>query len=70
LQVGETEKGTGICWCNSRIGDVVAIIRGCFSPLVLHPVDGRYEIVGEIYVPGFMMGLATEVFEEVEIELV
>jgi hypothetical protein len=69
-RVEEKENFTGISSSNSRIGDVVVVIRGCMHPLILRPVEGRHEIFGEIYVPGFMQGLATKMFKEVEIELV
>ncbi|KAE9380715.1 HET-domain-containing protein [Stipitochalara longipes BDJ] len=67
------KRGTtvGLCSRNARIGDVVTVVRGCMNPILLRQVeDGRYEIVGVIYVYGFMKGEALERFEEVEIELV
>lgn len=50
---------------------MVAVVRGCMHPLLLRKVDeGRLEIVGELYVYGFMKGQALKSILEVEIELV
>jgi hypothetical protein len=59
-----------LCSRNARIGDVVAVVRGCCHPLLLRPVHDRYELIMETYVYGFMKGEALERFPEVEIELV
>jgi hypothetical protein len=69
---GVEESGITIGFCsrNARIGDVVTVVTGCRHPLLLCPISERYELIGEIYVYGFMNGEALDRFEEVEIELV
>ena len=46
----------------SRRGDIVAVLLGCNSPMVLRPTNSRrrehYRIVGEAYCDGFMDGQA------------
>ncbi len=39
-------------------GDPIFVILGCSIPVILRPVDigGRYEVVGECYVEGYMKG--------------
>lgn len=41
---------------HTRVGDLIAIIFGCSTPLVLRPNGNKYVIVGEAYVEGFMDG--------------
>jgi hypothetical protein len=46
---------------HTRIGDLVAIVFGCSTPLIIHPVgprEERFVVVGEAYVQGFMNGEA------------
>jgi hypothetical protein len=40
----------------TRVGDYLAIIMGCSTPIVLRPCDGKYHVVGEGYIQGFMNG--------------
>lgn len=43
----------------AKSGDDVVVIPGCPSPMVLHPTeDGRYQVVGECFILGFMDGEA------------
>ena len=39
-------------------GDLICILLGCAMPMVLHPVEGHFEVRGEVYVPGIMHGEA------------
>ncbi|GAB1316392.1 hypothetical protein MFIFM68171_06602 [Madurella fahalii] len=41
-----------------RVGDKIAILFGCSTPLVIRPRDDKFEVVGEGYVQGFMDGEA------------
>jgi len=68
----DRETTMGLCSLNARIGDVVTVVRGCMYPILLRQTEegGRYEVIGVIYVCGFMNGEALERFEEVDIELV
>ncbi len=38
--------------------DVLCVITGCSTPMVLRPVDGHYVVIGEAYILGFMAGEA------------
>ncbi|RYP92168.1 hypothetical protein DL770_001675 [Monosporascus sp. CRB-9-2] len=38
----------------TRVGDVICIIYGCSVPLIVRPLGGRLQVVGEAYVQGFM----------------
>jgi hypothetical protein len=40
----------------ARTGDVVCVLLGCSSPLVLRPIESKYQVVGECYVEGMMRG--------------
>lgn len=42
----------------ARVGDLVAIIHGCSTPLVIRPCGDKFQVVGEAYVEGFMDGEA------------
>jgi hypothetical protein len=41
---------------HARIGDLVTIVFGCSTPLIILPREERFVIVGEAYVQGFMSG--------------
>lgn len=43
-----------------RIGDKIAIVFGCSTPLVIRPKENQFEVVGEAYVQGFMDGEALD----------
>ncbi|KAN0120089.1 HET domain containing protein [Hyaloscypha variabilis] len=71
LRGGSVHTRFGLCSRNARIQDVVTVVRGCKHPLVVRQVEGgRFELIGESYVYGFMNGEVLERTEEVEIELV
>lgn len=42
----------------TRVGDLIAIIYGCSTPLVIRPCGDKFQVVGEAYVEGFMDGEA------------
>ncbi|KAI9898589.1 hypothetical protein N3K66_006949 [Trichothecium roseum] len=49
----------GLASFRAEVGDKVAIIKGCPTPLVLRKVSGeaeRYQVVGDVYVHGAMFG--------------
>jgi hypothetical protein len=46
-----------------RVGDKIAIIFGCSTPLVIRPKGDKFEVVGEAYVQGFMDGEALGLLE-------
>jgi hypothetical protein len=43
---------------HARIGDLVAIVFGCSTPLIIRPREERFVVVGEAYVQGYMNGEA------------
>ena len=42
----------------TRVGDVICVVFGCSVPLVVRPLEERWQVVGEAYVQGFMDGEA------------
>jgi hypothetical protein len=46
-----------------QVGDKIAIVFGCSTPLVIRPVGDKFEVVGEAYVQGFMDGEALVLME-------
>lgn len=50
-------------------GDLVCLILGCATPMVLRPVGKNFEVVGEIYMEGMMHGEAMAIVEEEEMIL-
>lgn len=59
-----------LCSSTSELGDVAVVFRGCKLPMLLRQVGKRYQVVGPMYVYGFMKGEAVTRFPDVEIELV
>lgn len=54
----------GLARFRCRLNDRVCVVKGCSVPLVLRPrQDGRYLVIGEAYVHGFMNGEAIEKLE-------
>lgn len=60
----------GLCHPTAEVGDVVAIVLGCSEPVILHPRNDRYEVVGQTYVHDFMHSEAIGKLADVEISLV
>ena len=56
----------------AKMGDTIAIVNGCRTPLILRRRDSDgYILIGDCYVHGIMYGEAMEMdFEETEIALV
>jgi hypothetical protein len=52
------ENYIGLAPNNVRLGDQVCALLGCKSPLVLRPVKGSYEVIGECYLDGAANGEA------------
>lgn len=42
------------------VGDKIAIVFGCSTPVVIRPQGDNYQVVGEAYVQGFMDGEAVD----------
>ena len=43
-----------------RPGDIVCVLGGGVAPILLRPVDGHFQMVGECYVYGIMEGEAVQ----------
>jgi hypothetical protein len=57
LMIMTTKGYLGMALDAVRAGDCIFVLLGCSMPMVLRPVDdGRYRVVGEIYVHGIMEG--------------
>lgn len=55
----------GLVTKNAKVGDVVCILFGCSTPVILRPgTPGVYRIVGDCYVHGLMEGEAMKWVEE------
>lgn len=44
----------------TKVGDLVAIIFGCATPIVIRPKGAQFQVLGEAYLHGFMDGEALE----------
>lgn len=70
-QNGIVQRTTvGLCSPKSELGDIVVVARGCSYPLLLRQVGDKYQLIGEMYVYGFMEGEAVARFPEIEVELI
>jgi hypothetical protein len=66
LRTGEGYIGTGPC--QTKAGDKVVILYGSFLPYVLREHgEGRYLLVGEVYIDGIMHGEALKQHEKGEL---
>jgi hypothetical protein len=66
-----TTKQNRICSCMNKIetGDVIAAFRGGDRLYVLRPAeDGRYRVVGDVYVHGLMNGEAYDGLDPDEVD--
>jgi hypothetical protein len=55
----------GLATKNTRQGDIVCILFGCSTPVILRPSNhGAYNLVGDCYVHGIMEGEAMEWIEK------
>jgi hypothetical protein len=56
-----SQEGTiGLCPETYQKGDVIAILLGCAVPVLLRPHEGYYELLGDVYLDGYMYGKAIE----------
>jgi hypothetical protein len=64
-----TDRGYIGKWCHRaeiRNEDLVCILLGCPTPVVLRSVEEHYEYVGDIYVEGIMYGEAMDALDRRE----
>ena len=40
----------------TRKGDLIAVLFGCSTPIVIRPCGSRFQVIGEAYVQGLMEG--------------
>jgi hypothetical protein len=45
---------------HTKRGDMISILFGCSTPMVLRPVGSHHQLIGEAYVHGIMSGEGTE----------
>ena len=43
-----------------EVGDQIAIVLGCSTPLAVRPVGNAFQVLGEAFVQGLMNGQAME----------
>lgn len=53
----------GLAPSGVKRGDRVCVFLGCRTPLVLHPVNDQFRVIGDAYLHGMMHGEAVEGFE-------
>ncbi|OIW34504.1 hypothetical protein CONLIGDRAFT_658404 [Coniochaeta ligniaria NRRL 30616] len=54
--VGTAGGRMGLVPAAARMGDSIALLVGCETPMVLRKVNQRYQVIGECYVHGVMEG--------------
>lgn len=50
----------GLVPLDTRQSDILCILTGCSTPMVLRPVEDYYVVIGEAYVQGFRAGDALD----------
>jgi hypothetical protein len=68
----QTVPTFGLCYSFCEPGDTTAVIYGCTVPVALRSSKknpGQFEVLGDVYVDGYMHGEAIRQFEEREFEL-
>ena len=45
-------------------GDLIAIIFGCSTPIIIRPKGEYFQVIGEAYVHGFMNGEAMQLLDD------
>lgn len=54
----------GLCPESYEDGDIIVILLGCAVPVLLRPYNGYYELVGDVYLDGYMYGKGIDELEE------
>jgi len=49
---------TGLAPWDTEVGDVICVLLGCRIPVILREKNGKWELIGEAYVYGYMDGEA------------
>jgi len=52
----------------TKSGDLIAILFGCSTPIVIRPHGEYFKVVGEAYVQGLMDGEAMELLESEKVK--
>ena len=47
----------------TQLADLICIVFGCSTPLVIRPQNGLFQVMGEAYIQGFMDGEAMRLLE-------
>ena len=48
----------GSRYAQTKQGDLIAILFGCSTPMVIRPRGRRFQVIGEAYIQGLMDGEA------------
>ena len=54
----------GLCPEDYEDGDFIAILLGCSYPVLLRPHDGYHELIGDVYLDGYMYGKGIDELDE------
>ena len=52
----------------TRVGDAVAILFGCGTPIIIRPLQTYFQVIGEAYVQGLMDGEVMEMLDKGKLE--
>jgi hypothetical protein len=71
LQRMGCSRTLGTCSTDAQLGDTIAVIYGCQSPLIIRQIEGtgEYKIVGDACVDGLMGGEAIGVLPQTDIRM-
>lgn len=52
----------------TKLGDLIAIVFGCTTPIAIRPMGSHFQVLGEAYVQGFMDGEAMELLKSGKVQ--
>lgn len=52
----------------SREGDLIVILLGCSTPIVIRPYGQHFQVIGEAYIQGLMDGEGIEFLNDGKVE--
>jgi hypothetical protein len=54
----------GLASRHSQPGDIITVLTGCSTPVILRQVGKQYKVIGDVYICGFMSGEAMKEIED------
>jgi hypothetical protein len=54
----------GLCPEIYQDGDIIVILLDCAVPVLLRPHEGFYELIGDVYLYGYMYGKGIDELDE------